>query len=50
MPYMAIDKPITIGTAIIQIMQLIIDDMLDIFFLSGTFIKIIIRGAYENIK
>lgn len=30
MPYIAIDKPIMIGTAIIQIIQLIIDDMLDI--------------------
>ena len=28
---MAMDKPITIGTAIMQIMQFIIDDMLDIF-------------------
>jgi len=30
MPYIAIDKPIMIGTAIMQIIQLIIDDMLDI--------------------
>lgn len=30
MLYIAIDKPIMIGPAIMQIIQLIIDDMLDI--------------------